>query len=218
MSSLPTLTALSTHPAATGVFPKAGAPPDKKLKQPTAIKVLVLCHPNQFDDPVRPHWQRDIIKAKTEDDLFKEHKRDDFVYMTLDPSPSPDNHADFRSPLQSLFDPRSKFGSVPRFDIVWAPDCGGEWSEMLNLKGQERFDRLIELTLTMSRSLRPGGYLMLGKLFEVLQGDDAVAAVAVVADMKGARFVRAERVELPDPYTGERTLPYLLLQTPLQSV
>ena len=31
--------------------------------------------------------------------------------------------------------------------------------------------------------------------------------------MKGTRFVRAERVELPNPYTGERTLPYLLLQT-----
>ena len=27
----------------------------KKLKHPTAIKVLVLCHPNQFDDPVQPH-------------------------------------------------------------------------------------------------------------------------------------------------------------------
>ena len=185
----------------------------KKLKHPTAIKVLVLCHPNQFDDPVQPHWQRDIIKAKTEDDLFKEHKRDDFVYMTLDPWPHPDNTADFRSPGQSLFDARSKFGSVPRFDIVWAPDCSGEWSEMLKLKGQERFDRLIELTLTMSRSLRPGGYLMLGKLFELLQGDDAVAAVAVVAAMKGTRFVRAERVELPDPYAEERTLPYLLLQT-----
>lgn len=129
----------------------ANLPVMDRLKVPSSIKVVVLCHPRPFPG----HWQEAVIRARTSE-LFSDriaagHTLD---FFTLDPGQG--STADFPfGCAQNLFK-ETLFSNKPRFDMIWAPDCGGEWFEMMKVEGDVRRKRFVELALTMSRSLFPG--------------------------------------------------------------
>lgn len=126
-------------------------------------------------------------------------------FFTLDPHPR-SNTADFwMGGAQNLFK-ETKFSRVPRFDMIWVPDCGGEWFEMFNMRGEAQETQFVSLARTMSLSLKPGGYLMMGKL-PFGEGYDTTLDRAVTLLVPGeAGFARAEHTKLPAPWPdGELT-------------
>jgi len=175
-----------------------------RLKLPTSIKVVVLCHGRPFAG----HWQELVIRKRTQE-LFADRIADGEVldFFTLDPNPDRSNPADFpHGGAQDLFS-STKFSRTPRFHMIWAPDCGGEWQKMMEMKGDEQRKQLVDLALTMRQSLVPDGFMMLGKLpFEY-------SKLTEVADaLRKAGFARAEVAPVPDPYGAETPLAYILLQ------
>jgi hypothetical protein len=176
----------------------------QRLKVSTSIKVVVLCHPRSFEG----HWQEAVIRARTSElyaDEIKDGKTLDF--FTLDGGSG--STADFPAGgAQTLFQ-ETKFCKTPRFDMIWAPDCGGEWFEMMEMQGDAQLKRFVELTRTMSRCLKAGGFIMMGKL---PFGDDATLNEAV-RRLHNAGFARAEFAPVPDPYGGNKMLEYIMVQT-----
>ena len=173
-----------------------GDPVGDRLKNPNTIKVLILCH----NRPFAGHWQEGVIRQKTEA-LFGEAKEID--YFTLDPRATNDGRrADFPfGGAQNLFQV-TKFSRVERFDMVWAPDCGGEWWEMWNMNGDAQGSEFVRLVNTMSLSVLPGGFLMLGKLpFSVEKGIDL---------LKDQGFQNVESAPMLDQY--DVVLMYILVQ------
>jgi len=183
-----------------------------RLKVNSTVKVIVLCHGRPFEG----HWQELVIRERTEE-LFADRlvAGEMLDFFTLDPQSDPNNPADFpMGGAQTLF-AETKFSKNARWDMVWAPDCGGEWFHMTEMKGEQQRQRFTELVMTMSMSLKPGGFMMLGKLPFVppYQSDTSLKqAIDLLVD---AGFARAESAPMPDPYAPERQLDYILVQKKL---
>ncbi len=181
-----------------------------RLKIPTTIKVVVLCHPHPFEG----HWQEKVIRQRTEELFANRLARGDAIdFFTLDPLRSAHDQADFHhGGAQTLFE-KTKFSTTVRWDMIWVPDCGGEWYEMRELKGDAQSERFISLALTMSMSLKPGGFMMLGKLpFGSPELGETTLEHAVNL-LQNAGFARVESVTVPDPYAPEGTpIVYILVQ------
>ena len=181
-----------------------------RVKATTSIKVVVLCHPRPFQG----HWQESVIRKYTET-LFADRIKagETLDFFTLDPVSFPGNTADFpMGGAQNLFKV-TKFSSVPRFDMIWAPDCGGEWYQMMEMNGEAQEKQFVSLALTMSLSLKPGGYLMMGKLPFGADTETTLDRAVKLLGPGEAGFARAEHTKLPDPYVaGEDTLTYILVQ------
>lgn len=176
-----------------------------RLKNPNTIKVLILCH----NRPFAGHWAEKFIRPKTEalfgDRMKSENKEID--YFTLDPGETNDGRrADFpHGAVQNLFQV-TRFSSVERFDMVWAPDCGGEWFAMWMMTGDAQGTEFVRLVNTMSLSVLPGGFLMLGKLpFSVDKGIEL---------LKDQDFQNVESAPMLNPYDRDDTsvLNYILVQ------
>jgi hypothetical protein len=181
-----------------------------RLKVRTSIKVLVLCHPHPFEG----HWQENVIRQQT-GELFADRLAagETLDFFTLDPLRDPHNHADFPvGSVQNLFQV-TKFSTTERWDMVWAPDCGGEWYEMMNMKGDAQREQFTNLVLTMSLSLKPGGFMMLGKLpFGKPEWSDTTLEQAVGL-LREAGFARAESASVPVPHEPDANpLVYILVQ------
>ena len=183
-----------------------GASLTDRVKDPKTIKVLILCHPRGFDD----HWQKEVIQEKTEA-LFRDRLTGEDAktidYFTLDPEKSPDGQrADFNFGwVHDLFN-ETEWSRVARFDMVWAPDCGGPWATMWNLKGDAQGTEFVRLVRTMSTSVLPGGFLMLGKLpFSAEEGVDL---------LKDQGVPNVESAPIPDPYDRDNApgLEYILVK------
>ena len=197
---IPSLRRLSLRGLSTGT------PLVDRIKNPNTIKVLILCHPQPFSEG---HWQKEVIQEKTEalfrDRLASEEQTID--YFTLDPRVT--NHGQradfFHEGAQTLFQ-ETNFSRVERFDMVWAPDCGGEWWDMWNLEGDAQGAEFVRLVRTMSMSVLPGGFLMLGKLpFSVEKGVDL---------LKDQGFLKVESAPIRDPFDRDNApgLVYILVQ------
>lgn len=175
-----------------------------RLKVPTSIKVVVLCHPRPFPG----HWQEAVIRERTSE-LFSDRiaAGDTLDFFTLDPVRG--STSDFpHSGAQTLFK-ETKFSTMPHFDMIWVPDCGGEWFEMMEMEGGARRKRFVELALMMSRSLFPGGFIMMGKL----PFHDDTTLEQAVGLLLDAGFARAELAPVPDPYVPEDRMVYIMVQT-----
>lgn len=183
-----------------------------RIKAPNTIKVMVLCHGRPFAG----HWQESVIRKRTEE-LFADRLArtgETFDFFTLDPKSDPYNPADFpHGGRQNLFQ-ENPFSTTERWDMIWAPDCGGEWYSMMEMKGDMRRKRFTDLALTMSMSLKPGGFMMLGKLpFGAYDQSDTTVEQAVGL-LSEAGFARAESAPVPDPFEPENSPPlsYILVQ------
>ena len=179
-----------------------------RLKVPTSIKVVVLCHSRPFPG----HWQEAVIRERTSE-LFSDRIADGGTvdFFTLDPVPGSTSDFPHAGP-QTLFK-KTNFSTMPRFDMIWVPDCGGEWFEMMNMEGDAQSKRFVELALTMSRSLLPGGFIMMGKLPFDEDGASDTTLEQAVGLLLDAGFAYAELAPVPDPYVKEAKMIYIMAQT-----
>lgn len=184
----------------------------ERLRDQNTIKVLILCHPAPFAG----HWQENVIREQTET-LFADRlvMGQTIDYFTLDPEQTPTTRADFPVGFMHTLFKETKWSTVERWDMVWAPDCGGEWWAMWNLKGQAQRDEFLRLVQIMSKSLLPGGFLMLGKLpFQKIYDSDTDLQQAIGLLSEVAEFAHVEHVPVPDPYSPEASpaLTYIRVQ------
>ena len=178
-----------------------------RVKAPGTIKVLVLCHPRPFAG----HWQENVIRQHTEE-LFADRLKtgETLDFFTLDQIVSTHNTADFSMGNAPNLFQVTRFSSRQHFDMVWAPECGGEWYKMMQMEDEEQRERLRYLVETMSMSVKPGGYLMFGKL-PFRTGGAMDAALALLWE---AGFARVDLAAVPNLYVPEGDpLAYILVQT-----